>query len=414
MPAPRSPLCDVRCAHGVFIRAEARDAIPARRRLTGVRHRTRAALLAAALTASCHGPAPSCLSPAARASTGWAGAEALFRGDASWLGGDVAGSVDLGQGRVLWLFGDSFVSPGASGSRRGAPMARNTVAVEHGYDPSHATIDFHYRRDASGAPSAFFPAPAGDAWYWPGPGVRLGDVLVVFLWRVHASPGDALGFVNDSPAVALVANPDDPPDAWHIRTEPLPKNPWGVFLGTGAALVHEGHLYLASCVEPGNHDVYLARWPLAEAARGSFGDPEWATDAHGGFTRQSQLATAPIRLFDQGHTELSVHLDPATGRFVEVQQLGFPRGDVVMRTAPRLEGPWSAPRVVYHPPEAQCSGVLTYAAKAHPELRSPSLSGAVAVTYATNNFDFAALVDDASLYFPRFVKLDAAAGAVSP
>jgi hypothetical protein len=58
--------------------------------------------------------------------------------------------------------------------------------------------------------------------------------------------------------------------------------------------------------------------------------------------------------------------------------------------------------------------VLTYAAKAHPELRSPALGGAVAVTYATNNLRFDALVADTSLYFPRFVKLDVATGSVSP
>src|SRR5262249_2953558 len=156
---------------------------------------------------------------------------------------------------------------------------------------------------------------------------------------------------------------------------------------------------------PGNHDVYLARWPLADAAAGALGDPEWATDASGSFTRQSQLAAAPMRLFDQGHTEFSVHLDAATGRVVVVQPLGFPQGDVVMRTAPALAGPWSAPSVVSRPPEERCDGVLTYAAKAHPEIRSPALGGAVAVTYATNNLSFFALASDTSLYFPRFVRL---------
>ena len=88
--------------------------------------------------------------------------------------------------------------------------------------------------------------------------------------------------------------------------------------------------------------------------------------------------------------------------------------DIVMRTAPTLSGTWSSPRVVYHPPEEQCPGVLTYAAKAHPELSSPGLGSAVAVTYATNNLDFGTLVRDTSLYFPRFVKLDVATGTAGP
>ncbi len=380
-----------------------------------MRSATRAWLLVTALTSvaaiGCRSAGP-CLSPEERAATGWAGAEKLFRGDASWLGGDAAFSIDLGEGRVAWLFGDSFVSASASGTRSGAAMPRNTLAIEHGYDPTLATVDFHYRRDASGTPTAFFPASDAERWFWPGPGVRLGGVLVIFLWRMRA--GGGLGFVNDAPMVVLVPNPDDPPEAWTLAPQPLPTNPWGVFLGTGAAIVHDDHLYLLSCVEPGNHDVYLARWTVRDASSGAFADPEWATDASGGFTRQSQLASPPARLFDQGHTELSVHVDAATGLFVEVQSLGFPQGDIVMRTAPNVFGPWSGPRVVYHPPEEQCSGVLTYAAKAHPELRSGALGGAVAVTYATNNLSFGALVADTSLYFPRFVMLDVATGAVSP
>jgi hypothetical protein len=58
--------------------------------------------------------------------------------------------------------------------------------------------------------------------------------------------------------------------------------------------------------------------------------------------------------------------------------------------------------------------VSTYAAKAHPELRSTTLGGAVAVTYATNALDFSVQVDDTSLYFPRFVMLDVATGVVRP
>ena len=46
-----------------------------------------------------------------------------------WLGGDAAYSVRLGDGRSLWLFGDTFVGkPGAS-DRKGAAMIANSVAL---------------------------------------------------------------------------------------------------------------------------------------------------------------------------------------------------------------------------------------------------------------------------------------------
>jgi len=56
---------------------------------------------------------------------------------------------------------------------------------------------------------------------------------------------------------------------------------------------------------------------------------------------------------------------------------------------------------VYLPPEAAQRDVLLYAARAHPELEGASL----VITYASNGLDFARVVADRSLYFPRFVRV---------
>ena len=47
----------------------------------------------------------------------WPEADSLFRSDPLWLGADAAFSVDLGRGRVLWLFGDSFVASKSAETR---------------------------------------------------------------------------------------------------------------------------------------------------------------------------------------------------------------------------------------------------------------------------------------------------------
>jgi hypothetical protein len=353
-----------------------------------------------------------CWSEAKRVATGWRPAERLFRGDDFWVGADVATSIDLGGGRILWLFGDSFIAPDGDGSRAGAPFARNTIAIQHGYDPAAATIDFHFGRAQDGTPEAFFASDAGDTWLWPGAGIRVGERLVLFMWRMRSTAaGGMFGFAVDAPRAVLIANPDDDPSAWRATSVVVPANPWNVFLGTGAAVIEGGYLYLLSCVEPGNHDVYLARWPVASAAEGRFDDPEWFL-GNGGWQPQSALAAAPARLFGGGHTEFSVFFDADTARYVQLQATGFP-GDLTMRTAPALTGPWSEARVVYRPPELACSGTLTYAAKAHPALSSPDLARRIAVSYASNA-DFSRVVNDLSLYFPRFVRLDVAAGSAAP
>ena len=50
----------------------------------------------------------------------WREADQLFRRDPHWVGADGASSVDLGGGRTLWLFSDTWIDPSGQGTREGA------------------------------------------------------------------------------------------------------------------------------------------------------------------------------------------------------------------------------------------------------------------------------------------------------
>jgi RNA polymerase sigma factor (sigma-70 family) len=54
----------------------------------------------------------------------------FFRNDKVWRGADGAASVDLGNGRVLWLFSDGFIAADSSASRKNSKMIRNSVAIQ--------------------------------------------------------------------------------------------------------------------------------------------------------------------------------------------------------------------------------------------------------------------------------------------
>jgi hypothetical protein len=56
----------------------------------------------------------------------------------------------------------------------------------------------------------------------------------------------------------------------------------------------------------------------------------------------------------------------------------------------------------YRPPESDRADVFVYAAKSHRQLAGADL----VATYASNHFDFATLVANDSLYYPRFVRID--------
>src|SRR5581483_5941504 len=110
----------------------------------------------------------------------WPEADRLFAGDEAWMGADAAYSVDLGGGRVLWLFGDSFVAKTPVRARADAWFLRNSVGIQSGgADPSSAQMKFAWRDDA-GQASSFFPERDGH-WFWPLGGVRLPSRLVLFL-----------------------------------------------------------------------------------------------------------------------------------------------------------------------------------------------------------------------------------------
>ena len=85
-------------------------------------------LVLAACSSSEPGPPPDVTVTAAAS---WPEADALFhRGSPAFLGSDAAYSIDLLDGRVLWLFGDTFVAKTAANVRGASEMVRNTVAIQ--------------------------------------------------------------------------------------------------------------------------------------------------------------------------------------------------------------------------------------------------------------------------------------------
>jgi hypothetical protein len=345
--------------------------------------------------------AAACTAPPAAAwrAEAWPAADALFRGDPRWRGSDAAYSVDLGQGRTLWLFGDTFVRPaGAAGSgRQGCTMVRNSIAVQVGADPTAAAIAFATGGTAA-APDSWFPQD-GEVFHWPLAGLRHGDSATVFCTRVVNTPGEGLGFRAVGWTAFRLGSLDGPVAA--ITREPLAPfaAPFPVVVGT-ALVRHGAHVHAFALREPGDHAVFLLRWSEARFAAGELAAAEWHDG--GRWVSQRDLASAPVPVLAEGAPEFTVHR-AADGTYVMVQSLGFGGSDLAVRTAPAPAGPWREPRVVFRPAESDRPGLWTYAGKAHPQLHA---GGALLATYASNAWDFARLVADEAVYFPRFVRLE--------
>lgn len=329
----------------------------------------------------------------AQTATPWREADKLFRSDPNWLGADGAFSIDLGSDRVLWLFGDTFVARKPGDARRVAAFVRNTVAIQTGYDPSHASMKFYWRT-TKGAPAEIFESQ-GKIWMWPSSGIRVGNRLLLFCSRIATDhTKNSLGFQSAGWVAFLVSNPEDEPTAWSLQK---------VMDGRGkivlaSSILREGNfVYLVGVSDP-NHDLYLARLSAKAVEQGSLGALEWWSGQH---WQPSESSSKPV--IREAATEASVQRDPRGAGFLEINSQGFGATNIVMRCALHLEGPWSAPQEIYRPPESNAPDAFVYAGKSHPELKGADL----VITYAANESD-EKLATDMSIYFPRFVRVQLA------
>ena len=346
----------------------------------------RSALLTAsflALVASCKGPSPSVTADT------WPEADALFHADPRWLGADGAYSVDLGAGRSLWLFGDTYLASHPGGTRQDALFLRNSAAIQTGRDPSRALIEFYWGEDEGGAPQSFLPQD-GDEWFWPNGGARVGGSLLLFWSRVRSTSGG--GFEQYTWRATVVPDPDDPPAMWTFPDAALPADDHGVAF-VGGAMADSDFVYAWG--ELPGHDLVALRWPVASAASADLSAPDWwcgdrwAVDCGG----------APAVVISTRAPELSVHADRRLARCVMVQSEGYGASTLALRTAPAPQGPWSDVVSFFRPPESLAEQAFVYAGKAHPELTGASL----VATYVPSTFGATPTDDD--LYRPHFVRI---------
>jgi hypothetical protein len=332
----------------------------------------------------------------------WTSADALFRGDPAWLGGDAAFSIELGSERVLWLFGDSFVMPETTRSaptdRRGARMIRNSIGLQRGVDFEHSVLELHAGRDRAGELSAFFEGGASH-WLWPAHGTRIGASVIVFLHRIVADPSAApLGFRPDGVEARRILNPDDAPSAWRIESIDVPTVQDAGLIGA-AVLREGGYVYAFGVRDPGDRALTLVRFSVTRFERGDLSAPEvWNGTAFAVGARAAALL-APVA------TELSV--TRSAGGYALVYSDGFGDAPIAVRLAPALTGPFGAPQKLAVPHGlARGKDLLVYAGKAHAGLRAPAARRcALIATYATNTLDAERLWQDLALYYPRVLCL---------
>jgi len=325
----------------------------------------------------------------------WEEAEKIFHGDPRWLGGDGATAIDLGQGRVLWLFGDSFIDTQSTGSRSLSALARNSIAIQTGYDPSTADMKFYWNTK-DGKPAAFF-APKGDTWYWPASGIMLGKHLLVFLMEIRTSQ-NMLGFETCGWKAVWINNPQDNPDHWRLTYLVSPQKQ-GLLVGSGNPLIIDGFLQVFAAAEK-DRSVYLVRWPIRLARTGTLTGPQWWAGGLAGWMGHKEGDAKPERIIAEGQMEFTVEYLPQEKRYLQVQTLSVMNPCLAFAVAPATTGPWSEKTCFFTPAEQGRGDILLYAGKSHPMLKGADM----VFTYVANTTREDKLLNDMRIYFPVMLK----------
>ena len=323
-----------------------------------------------------------------------------------WLGGDGDLSVLLADGKILWIFSDSFVGSPGQDRRDQVAMISNSVAVMQ--CQGKAEIHYYWRKNSEQGPEPVFRSFTSRYKYWPQHAFLIGSDLYVILLKVaprpESAPGDIFNFRLAGWSLAKIHDPgSDTPDQWNIELYP-----WSQVFpvrGSLGGIVSDGFVYLI--VEGGNGQQWLARIP-----EGDIGEPathlEYLTENR---KWENDPADSRRQVLFIGDAPNSVNYYNDIGKWVMITGPGFLTNRIRMRTAPELTGPWSEERVIFECPEQTPGSPLydpenfCYAGQAHPEFYD-TRTHSLLITYDWNVSDFGKLLSNMDIYIPRVVRVN--------
>ena len=367
--------------------------------------------------------------------------ESRFQRTSGWTGGDGVQSVDLMDGRILFLFGDTWIGK-IENSRRGKNdhLVRNSIAVFHNPPGKTGSISFHWgNKGLPARPRAWIDPPgtqnripsktpkADDAqteWLWPlGDGVVIPSgasdrKLVLFFEKMCFDDRQKppWNFRTAGSVLVVIEHAEEEIHKWKPVVVPIPfvsqttKHSNGnrtASLSWGMALLPEigernapSILYIYGIRQfPGSsNDLVLAKAPLSTPE--DFGQWRfWTADGW-------KASPDDLQAIDTEMTnEFSVDPlpDPRSG-LVLIQSDPFFQNDIWMRKADRPQGPFSPPIVVFSASSlAGCNGCFAYAAKSHRILSEPH---GWMISFVVNSTDFDELLTNTDIYRPRFIRLN--------
>ena len=350
-------------------------------------------------------------------------------GAEAFLGADVCTSLPLSDsGDVfLYLFGDTITGRFfANATRAISQMPRNSVGLlllNATTRRPRSALSHHWRVDPARAQHVgfFSPPEAGDEaqWYWPTAGVRVYNRSYVVSMRMRAGGSGEFAFAMAG--YDVITLPDDPrleafddPLQW---PDPLPTATVSAAINdnftVGNAVTYvaaDDSVYMLGSYKgarsPQWSAAFMTRIAAADFAAMAF-DARLLYKLRNGSWSPYYAAIGDDLdlLFDfDVPSETTITWSAALQLWLMPIANTFLYGDSVMlRTAPALDGPWSAAVPLFAYPPQLKGGPFCYAGKVHEELSDP-LAKEFVFTFNCNTNGLGPLDNQPDVYIPQVVR----------
>lgn len=327
-----------------------------------------------------------------------------------WTGGDSTYSVKLPDGRILWIFSDTFLGPLKSDGTRPitAQLINSTFVIQNGTRFTTVT------GGSKSSPTAIMPPSQALHWFWAGDGMITGSGKLQVVYQEYkkvSDDGDGDGYpdnwgfafnrnvvatfnlANLSSPESVKALPSASGVAWASALMPSSRS------GDGYTYVY------------GVNDAKINKKMRIARVRGSdLASGRWQFWTPRGWTERE---TAGEDSLNGIANEYSV--SPWSGQFLLISQDSTEAfsGWINGYTSCNPAGPFGRRSSVYRMPEPGPYGsywdgdIIAYNAHAHPELSS---GNTWVISYNVNSMDTgvhdgADHYRDPSIYRPRFIKV---------
>jgi hypothetical protein len=308
---------------------------------------------------------------------------ALFtRYEGGWTGGDGTYSVSLPDGRTVWIFGDSFVSPVDRDRTRSrdSKLIRNSLVIQDGQNL------MTLYGGTSENPSALISPDDPNVWYWPIHGIAENHALNLFLALYkRAGPGDwdiEYGGRND---VATFSLPDL--KLQNIKTINVNSNvSYGVWI-----LKDDDYTYIYGL----ENLRYVKYSHIARSRPGRLFGP-WEYFDGSGWSTNSDSTKRILKGVSSQYSVIKLGK-----RYFLITQTDFFGKEIVSYESKSSVGPWGHRRVLYITPQSD-KNIYTYNTLAHPQFMK---GGDLLISYNVNSFNIQDIYDNADNYRPYFIRV---------